>query len=198
MDTLADLRATKRRVYPARMVPEKNAPRRFYLKPDGDILALPGDKDMMTLYVNKGYALLTPAQEMEWTGLEPGEAIHKQELTGRPYWNFVTPDSECAKQQARDRDRALKVTQIRTWNKLNPTLRIDIDLNKLSIADMDQVLDAIRAQGGRVVDVITAESVGISVPDAGDEIDLTGIEVGGGEQLRAKLDRRTPNHPARS
>lgn len=140
-----------------------NHPRIWFVKPDGDVVLLPGDPQNRAYYEDKGYSALRPDEVREW------------EQQVRP---AVVADQ---------RERAGIITTLREMAQADPTLKFVADFEVMSTSELREFLEDVARQTGRKITVVrgrTRDEVGHSSPD-----DLSGASLADGEELAQKMAR---------
>ncbi len=165
-DLLAQLRA---RTAPgiagqARRAKVYNHPKRWFCKPDGDIVLLQADPQNRSYYEDKGYALLRDDEARQW----------EREL--RP------------KVVAMQREKAAIITTLRDMSKADTTIKFVADFDVMDLDELRTFVESVSAQTGRRITVVKGRTRD-EIPDIDTEPLADVVGVGGAERMAESIKR---------
>lgn len=140
-----------------------NHPRQWFMRPDGDVVELPGDPESIKYYEDKGYARLRPEEVEEWRGGVRATVVAQQN------------------------EKARLLSTIRRIGAKHPGVQVVSDLDDLSTEELKELLAEIGQATGAPVKVIGERFIRTSLPE--DEPDARGVELASGDQIEGKKKR---------
>lgn len=154
----------------ARRGPIYNHPPKWYCKPDGDVVLLPGDPQNRAYYEDKGYYCLREHEVDEWLAKMRPEVIKEQ------------------------RRRASIVTALRRIAAKNPTVEVLADVEIMTTEELEDLLKQVGEAVGAPVKVIQ----GRIREEPVEAEEAAGTSLGSGDELEAKIARSSERKERRA